>query len=361
MDREFNFVNNVLFNWRHRTVDGGDQTTLANIINNYYKPGPATPDTAIRYRIAKPERRRGKNAPVEFGKFYVDGNVVEGNEQVTVDNWAGGVQLSDPGDPELAAADGGQKLLDSIRVKEPFPMADIKMQAARDAYEAVLSSAGATLPRRDGVDNRIIEIVRSGKPTYDKGIVTDIAQVGGYPQYSSKSIAKDAEAAYSEAIEKRSADVVSALDLKDSAKAARVQDAINIQYRCLRAFEGDRATISSLHDQFLAKLAADLTPQQVEVVKDKMTYNKVQVTYDGYVEIVQDLTDDQKKMILTSLKQAREEAMDAGSAEAKSAIFKKYKGKINNALSAQGHNVSQDYKDWGQKQKSKASTRRGTE
>ena len=65
MDREFNFVNNVLFNWRHRTVDGGDQTTLANIINNYYKPGPATPDTAIRYRIAKPERRRGKDAPVE--------------------------------------------------------------------------------------------------------------------------------------------------------------------------------------------------------------------------------------------------------------------------------------------------------
>ena len=39
----FNFVNNVVFNWVHRSSDGGDYTAMFNMINNYYKPGPATP------------------------------------------------------------------------------------------------------------------------------------------------------------------------------------------------------------------------------------------------------------------------------------------------------------------------------
>ena len=39
-----------------------------------------------------------------------------------------------------------------------------------------------------------------------------------------------------------------------------------------------QAASKPLHDQFLAKLAADLTPEQIETVKNKMTYNKVKVT-----------------------------------------------------------------------------------
>ena len=56
MSYDFNFVNNVLFNWRHRTVDGGDENSRINMINNYYKPGPATPDSPLRYRIVEPRR-----------------------------------------------------------------------------------------------------------------------------------------------------------------------------------------------------------------------------------------------------------------------------------------------------------------
>ena len=40
---DFTFANNVLFNWVHRTVDGGDHLSYYNIISNYFKPGPATP------------------------------------------------------------------------------------------------------------------------------------------------------------------------------------------------------------------------------------------------------------------------------------------------------------------------------
>jgi hypothetical protein len=36
----FNFVNNVVFNWVHRSIDGGDYRAQFNIINNYFKPGP---------------------------------------------------------------------------------------------------------------------------------------------------------------------------------------------------------------------------------------------------------------------------------------------------------------------------------
>src|SRR5262245_31316852 len=50
MDGDFNFLNNVIYNWRHRTVDGGDQKSKYNIINNYYQPGPATPAGAIAHR-----------------------------------------------------------------------------------------------------------------------------------------------------------------------------------------------------------------------------------------------------------------------------------------------------------------------
>src|SRR5204863_162127 len=78
---DFTFVNNVLFNYVHRTVDGGDHMSMFNIINNYLKPGPATPDNEVRYRVLKPESERSKTVKDHFGKAYVAGNIVEGNEK----------------------------------------------------------------------------------------------------------------------------------------------------------------------------------------------------------------------------------------------------------------------------------------
>jgi hypothetical protein len=203
MGHDFNFVNNVLFNWRHRTLDGGDETSLVNCINNYYKPGPITNAGPLQYRIGQPTGRAvAKNDPTRlYGKWYVAGNVVDGNEAVTADNWAGGVQFNDGTVSEDAAplengapvssgniAPGSDKfrtLEAKVRSDRPFPMPPIAVQSAKEAYEAVLAFAGASLPRRDAVDERIIQQVRSGKPTYTagKGIITDINQVGGYPEY----------------------------------------------------------------------------------------------------------------------------------------------------------------------------------
>jgi len=164
------------------------------------------------------------------------------------------------------------------------------------------------------------------------------------------------DAAYEQAIEKRTQDILALLNLDDTAKKAKVHDAIIGQYRGLENWQhshGDSDQLKALHTAYLEKLAAELTTEQVEMVKDKMTYNKVKVTYDAYCDIVPGLTAEEKTQVLTLLKGAREEAMDGGSSKEKDAIFKKYKGKINNYLSAQGHDVAQAYKDWGAKQKAK--------
>lgn len=193
----FNFVNNVTYNWVHRSVDGGDYTALYNIINNYYKPGPLTPKNSVGYRILKPESGRSKLGYYVFGRVYCNGNVMEGNDAITKDNWAGGVQVQDQ-----ANTDG---YTENMKWNEPFPMPSLTIMPAKDAYKFVIKNAGATIPTRDIVDQRIIEEVETGKAyykdgldpnsfyqfehrrlpndSYKKGIITDISQVGGYPEY----------------------------------------------------------------------------------------------------------------------------------------------------------------------------------
>lgn len=215
MTYDFNFVNNVLFNWRHRSVDGGDKNSLFNIINNYYKPGPVTPNSAVRYRIIEPAQSYNKADHTSFwGKAYVAGNVVEGNPGVTTDNWDGGVQFKDSPDPDASGPvasdpDDLKKLISQVRVEKPFPMPPMPITSAKQAFEDVMNDAGCTLPRRDAVDVRIINSVRTGEVwsegkemtpphmkglaknnigTAGNGIITDISQVGGWPEYKGEPI-----------------------------------------------------------------------------------------------------------------------------------------------------------------------------
>jgi hypothetical protein len=173
-----------------------------------------------------------------------------------------------------------------------------------------------------------------------------------------------ADAAYTKTLEARVAPMVAALNIDDPDKAKRIHDLIVNQYRALNQWQtadnapdADKAAMMAqrqqLHDKFKAALAADLTPAQIETVEDKMTVNKVKVTYDNYLVIVPNLSDEDRAMILKLLKDAREEAIDGVNMDEKSAIFKKYKGKIANYLDAHGHDVAQAYKDWGAGQKAR--------
>lgn len=196
----FNFINNVVFNWHHRSMDGGDYTSLFNIVNNYFKPGPVTPkEENVGHRILKPETGRSKLKELHFGRCYVNGNVMDGYPEITKDNWAGGVQVGEEKDAGVYK--------DYMKVDKPFPMPAVTIMPTQKAYEFVLTNVGATLPHRDAVDTRVVEQVRTGKITYKEvntdtlpqfhvrklpkdsyklGIVTEVFEVGGYPNYQGK-------------------------------------------------------------------------------------------------------------------------------------------------------------------------------
>ncbi len=213
----FTFVNNVVYNWVHRTADGGEYSTMSNFINNYYKPGPLTPvGSPVSYRIIKAESRSQQLFPFkQYGRVYAVGNIVEGNDAVTKDNWAGGIQTDGSKDGQLTDIEAAL-----MRSDEPFAMPPLTILPSDTTYNFVLDNVGATLPTRDVVDERIIEEVRTGKAyvvdklpkdnpygdtwgmsdesknadglfkhrrlgndSYLKGIITDPRQMGGYPDY----------------------------------------------------------------------------------------------------------------------------------------------------------------------------------
>ena len=200
-----------------------------------------------------------------------------------------------------------------------------------------------------------------------RAILDGLLRAAAVAAPSNSGASDPAEAQYQTALEKRAADILVALSLNDPAKAGTVRERVISQYRALRTWQDAndpklkgaaadaakeiKATLQPLHDRFLAGLAEVLTPLQVEVVKDKMTYGKVKVTYDAYCAMVPTLTDDQKARILATLKEAREEAMDAGSAEEKSSVFNRYKGRINNFLSKDGVDIGKASKEWVARQK----------
>jgi hypothetical protein len=104
--------------------------------------------------------------------------------------------------------------------------------------------------------------------------------------------------------------------------------------------------ITGLHAAFLHDLGRRLTVAQLDAVKDGMTYNVVNITYKGYQEMLPTLNEAQKNKIWNWLVEARELAMDAETSEKKHWWFGKYKGRINNYLSAEGFDMKRESEAW---------------
>ena len=165
------FRNNVIFNWGHRTLDGRPRSI--NVVNNYYKAGPAS----RRDHIVKMQTIYDGS----FGRWYIDGNVL-------VDT-AGKVHRSG-----IVRIDSEDVPLDSALVEAPVDFAPVQTETAEETYERVLDTAGATLPRRDAHDVRVVGEVRSGETTYGNGIISSQKDVGGWPELRSTDPPEDADA-----------------------------------------------------------------------------------------------------------------------------------------------------------------------
>jgi hypothetical protein len=193
------------------------------------------------------------------------------------------------------------------------------------------------------------------------------------------------EAAYTLVITQRAAKIVATLGIADSVKANEVRDIIANQYRSLNVIYTERdgkkkdvkasatdskealeaklkgieeettAKLDKLHKEYLKQLSKKLTAEKVVKVKDGMTYGVLPITYKAYQDMLPDLTEQQKAQIMAWLVEAREHAMDAESSEKKHAWFGKYKGRINNYLSAAGIDMKKAGEDW-QKRRNAATT-----
>lgn len=156
---QFDVRNNVVYNWGFNTAYGGGRSKL-NYVFNYVKAGNGT-------------REDVKNQLVDCGEankpswFYIDGNYMEGNEEVSADN-SKGIYISEASAPFTTISN------------TPFEVEgvnSITTDTPKEAYNKVLAMAGATYPKRDAVDARVINEVKN-----NKGIFINLeSQVGGLP------------------------------------------------------------------------------------------------------------------------------------------------------------------------------------
>ncbi|MCB1130296.1 MAG: immunoglobulin domain-containing protein [Verrucomicrobiae bacterium] len=185
--------NNVIYNWRGNSTYGGqpaDDGTPShqNMINNYYKNGPATPSSnAVRYRILDPTENPLSTGG-HYSLFHISGNHTTASGTVTNDNWNGGVQVI------------SSSLFPSIRETNAFPTPAPLTQAAVDSYPLVLAHAGCNRPVRDSHDTRVTGEVAAGTFTYRgskgnlPGIIDSQADVGGWPALQSSPAPPDGDA-----------------------------------------------------------------------------------------------------------------------------------------------------------------------
>jgi hypothetical protein len=158
--------NNVVYNWNHRTNDGGVRNL--NLVGNYYIPGPATKVFHLLKAIME------MKLPDDVQQYYVSDNVMEGRPQYDADNWKnGGVIGEYDRYPDMVLA-------------EPFCPSFITEHSAKDAYESVMADVGANYPRYDAIDARTVkDVLRrgftfKGSKTGLPGIPDSVKDVGGY-------------------------------------------------------------------------------------------------------------------------------------------------------------------------------------
>ena len=195
-DERMDMRNNVIYNWGGNGCYGGEGMKV-NIVNNYYKPGPATKNrsTAIQQRIAGIGIRTSSYTSHDsnpnqwdvmwhvWGKFYVTGNKNTLHSNVTKDNWTYGMynQISNGSGVDYTYT---QATKDTIRIDEPIPFVAVTTHSADDAYDRVLKDVGASL-HRDYLDEVIISDVQSGQASItgsgnDSGFINSQEDVKEY-------------------------------------------------------------------------------------------------------------------------------------------------------------------------------------
>ena len=163
------------------------------------------------------------------------------------------------------------------------------------------------------------------------------------------------DSAYVQTIKSRAQKIVDGLGLTDAQKAENVRNIIANRYFLLNDIhskydknqqDARDAELYKHHFELASALALYLTEEQIDAVKDGMTFGRLKRDYKAQLEMIPSLTDEEKAQILIWLREAREYAMDAADSKGKHFWFDKYRGRTNNWLSARGYDLKKERDAW---------------
>ena len=163
------------------------------------------------------------------------------------------------------------------------------------------------------------------------------------------------DSAYVQTIKSRAQKIVDGLGLTDAQKAENVRNIIANRYFLLNDIhskydknqqDARDAELYKHHFELASALALYLTEEQIDAVKDGMTFGRLKRDYKAQLEMIPSLTDEEKAQILIWLREAREYAMDAADSKGKHFWFDKYRGRNNNWLSARGYDLKKERDAW---------------
>lgn len=183
------YQNNVNFNWgRRNSCYGGENEAgegsshECNFVGNYYKPGPAHAEDNVFIELSAARKGKTLTGP---SLWFMAGNVMEGTK--AKDNWQ---LVSNKTGFDISAMKVGKPL-----TKPEYETYLTPAEPAKAAYKQVLQRAGTV--RRDAVERRLVEDVRSGQPRYSgqtahrQGIIDSPADADGWPQYAAAQAVAD--------------------------------------------------------------------------------------------------------------------------------------------------------------------------
>ena len=233
----------------------------------------------------------------------------------------------------------------------------INMPAVKEALDQMGWSGWLFVER-----SRDTKMVKNVKMNYGSNVryLKELFNTYPTPAVPLKSEGRDAD--YVSIIVSRAEKATDALSITWTPRGENVRNIIANRYFQLNDIYAERDSLKQRDKQlaaatadsklyrshfgFDADLSTYLSPGDIIKVKDVMTYNVVQVTYDAYCDMIPRLTTEEKEQIMAWLVEARELAIDAESSNKKHEIFKKYKGRINNYLSARGYDIQKEREEW---------------
>ena len=180
-----------------------------------------------------------------------------------------------------------------------------------------------------------------------------LVSLGALGQVALKTEGQDPK--YVETIKGRAQKIVNGLQLTDAKKAENVRNIIANRYFLLNDIhskygkdkQAERdAELYKHHFELASALALYLTDEQIDAVKDGMTFGRLKRDYQATQDMIPSLTNEEKAQVLIWLKEAREYAMDAADSKGKHFWFDKYRGRTNNWLSGRGYDLKKERDAW---------------